>query len=145
MTLVVGIKCSDGIVLGADGAATFGALGRTTIRQPTKKLCILKNAAVIGVSGPVGLGQFYTGEMLQLLDDKEFDRGTPQQAMGKIQRAFLKHFEQACKGAQMAQSLIGSHATQDVLSATIVALPVAGTLRMFQFDYQCAPEEATDV
>jgi 20S proteasome alpha/beta subunit len=38
MTLIIGIKCSDGIVMGADGAATFGSLGQQTIRQGTKKL-----------------------------------------------------------------------------------------------------------
>ncbi len=38
MTLIIGIKCSDGIVMGADGAATFATLGQPTIRQETKKL-----------------------------------------------------------------------------------------------------------
>ena len=26
MTLIVGVKCKDGIVIGADGAATYGRL-----------------------------------------------------------------------------------------------------------------------
>lgn len=43
MTLIIGIKCRDGIVMGADGAATFEALGQHTIRQETTKLDILEN------------------------------------------------------------------------------------------------------
>ena len=52
MTLIIGIKCKDGIVLGADGAATLGAMGQRTILQPMKKLEIISSAMVLGVSGP---------------------------------------------------------------------------------------------
>jgi 20S proteasome alpha/beta subunit len=144
MTLIVGIKCSDGIALGADGAATFGALGQRTIRQPTTKLEILKENSVIGVSGPVGLGQQYSGELLKLLESKEFDRGTGQSAMSKMQRAFRAHCEEAFKGANMAMQGLGQVALQSAIATTLVALPVAGVPRLFQFDQQCAPEEATE-
>lgn len=63
MTLIVGIKCDDGIVLGADGAATLGVMGQSTVRQATKKLDILKESVVVGVSGPVGLAQRIRGEI----------------------------------------------------------------------------------
>ncbi len=66
MTLIVGLKCSDGIVLGADGAATLGVMGHQTARQTTKKLTILSESVVVGVSGPVGLAQRVAGEV-QLL------------------------------------------------------------------------------
>ena len=73
MTLIIGIKCSDGVVLGADGAATFGSLGRETIRQPvTRKLEILGGRIVVGVSGPAGLGQRFRGEIEALWDNRGF-------------------------------------------------------------------------
>jgi ATP-dependent protease HslVU (ClpYQ) peptidase subunit len=69
MTLIVGIKCRNGIVMGADGAATLGALGQQTIRQETEKLDILENRIIVGVSGPVGLGQRIRAEIHTLWTD----------------------------------------------------------------------------
>ena len=63
MTLIVGFKCSDGIVMGADGAATFGNLGQGIIRQPIKKLEIIGNYTILGISGKVGLGQMFKAEL----------------------------------------------------------------------------------
>jgi 20S proteasome alpha/beta subunit len=62
MTLIIGILCSDGAVLGADGAATFGpGLGETTIRQPVRnKLRVIGSDAVAGMSGSVGLSQRFS-------------------------------------------------------------------------------------
>src|SRR5256885_291322 len=55
---LLGIRRSDGIVLGADGSATLGALGTYTARQQSvKKLRIVREKIVFGLSGPVGLGQ----------------------------------------------------------------------------------------
>ena len=57
MTLIVGILCSDGVVVAADGAATLGSLGNSTVRQEVKKLDVISGKIIVGVSGPVGLGQ----------------------------------------------------------------------------------------
>ena len=67
MTLIVGINCNDSVVLGADGPTTYSTLGRPTIRQEAKtKLSIINGCAVLGVSGPVGLGQRLAGELQNL-------------------------------------------------------------------------------
>src|SRR5690348_1989467 len=65
MTLIAGIKCKDGVVLGADGAATYGVMGQRTIRQPFKKKIKVLKEMVIGTSGPVGLGQRLAGSLEQ--------------------------------------------------------------------------------
>lgn len=91
MTLIVGIKCSDGIVLGADGAATYGVLGQQTIRQPVKKLKILESCIVVGVSGPIGLGQRLTATVEELWQNKKLSGKTPPVAMDIMRRAVLPH------------------------------------------------------
>jgi len=57
MTVIIGVLCSDGVVLGADGAATFTAGNQRTIQQPTSKLHLIDTVAILGGTGSVGLGQ----------------------------------------------------------------------------------------
>lgn len=38
MTILVGVLCKDGVIIGADGSATFGAGQMRTIEQPIDKL-----------------------------------------------------------------------------------------------------------
>lgn len=57
MTVIIGVLCSDGALLGADGAATFAAGNQHTIQQPTSKLHTLEPPAILGGTGSVGLGQ----------------------------------------------------------------------------------------
>ncbi|MBI2936523.1 MAG: hypothetical protein HYY31_06955, partial [Chloroflexi bacterium] len=73
MTLVVGIKCgADGVVVGADGAATLGTvLGKPTVIQHVAKLNLIANRIIVGFSGPIGLGQLYVDRIEKLWQDKQ--------------------------------------------------------------------------
>ena len=59
MTLVVGILCKDGVVIGADSAITFALSSRQpTIEQPySKKITVILDQVIIAGTGAVGLGQ----------------------------------------------------------------------------------------
>lgn len=57
MTAVVGILCKDGIVIGTDSSATFGASNVRTIEQPAKKITIIENRVIVAGTGQVGLDQ----------------------------------------------------------------------------------------
>jgi len=59
MTSIVGLLCSDGIVVGADGSATFGSAGGVrTIEQPySDKVQIINDDMIIATTGQVGLAQ----------------------------------------------------------------------------------------
>ena len=61
MTVLVGISCTDGVVVGADGSATFTDGQQRTIEQPTKKkIEIVEDRVIVASSGAVGLAQrFY--------------------------------------------------------------------------------------
>ena len=81
LTLIVGIKCTDGVVLGADGAATLGVMGTPTVRQAVKKLTIIDRQVVVGVSGPVGLAQRFTNEVEALWTGGKLSGKTGVQSM----------------------------------------------------------------
>jgi 20S proteasome alpha/beta subunit len=72
MTLIVGILCKEGVVVGADGAASLGVLGQMTAMQPVKKLSLLHNCMIVGVSGSVGLSQRISGIFSKAFEDKKF-------------------------------------------------------------------------
>src|SRR4051812_46059884 len=77
MTVLVGIKCKDGIVIGSDSSATFGAGQFHTIEQPTKKIEILHDKIIVAGTGQVGLGQRFCDQI-----EKGFTTGAFKGASG---------------------------------------------------------------
>ena len=47
MTVLIGVLCSDGVVIGSDSAATFTAGNLRTIEQPCKKIHVIKNNILV--------------------------------------------------------------------------------------------------
>ena len=60
MTAIVGIRWSDGVVIGADSSATFGDGRLQTIEQPMKKVEIIEHKVMVAGTGAVGLGQRFS-------------------------------------------------------------------------------------
>ena len=59
MTLIVGVLCTDGVVIGTDSAVTFATAGREhTIEQYARqKIHVIENHIIVAGTGQVGLGQ----------------------------------------------------------------------------------------
>lgn len=57
MTVLVGIRCQGGIVIGADSAATFSSGQHRTIEQPVKKIAIIDDKVIVAGTGEIGMGQ----------------------------------------------------------------------------------------
>mgnify|MGYP003393505670 CR=1 FL=1 len=57
MTVLVGVRCTDGVVIGADSKATteHGRAGLTGL--PMDKICIIADKVIVAGTGAVGLGQ----------------------------------------------------------------------------------------
>jgi hypothetical protein len=66
MTLIVGIRCRDGVVIAADSAATLGSAGVMTISQPTQKLNIIDDRIIVACAGSVGMAQRLVQEIDRL-------------------------------------------------------------------------------
>lgn len=60
MTILVGVLCRDGIVIGADSAATFTAGHVRTIEQPTNKIDIIGDRIIMATTGAGGLKQRFS-------------------------------------------------------------------------------------
>jgi len=143
VTLIVGILCLDGVVVAADGAATYGVMGQHTVRQPMKKLRLLDDHVVIGVSGPGTLAQRFEGEVRRLCNAPWQAAGQqPDQAMLAITKVIRPHILDEMQMAQAAGQIIGQVARVNALSTTLVALPLGADVQLFQFDQQGSPEYA---
>lgn len=143
MTLIIGFKCSDGIVVGADSGATMGDIsGLHTIMQPMSKLQLVSDKALLGVSGPVGLGQLYfdcvnrTHNEFRSLDIATICR--------KLRDKFREDAEIALRMAAMAAQVLGASARAGAITTTLVALAARDGPHLVQFDCECCPEVATN-
>jgi hypothetical protein len=143
VTLLVAVLADTGVVLGADSAATMGAMGNTTIRQLTAKVEIVQGKALMAVSGPVGLGQRLVGEFNAYLSSTRVP-STGSRAMHELRQKFDPVITGEWKAAQAAAPVIGhSVAAASAASHSLVAMCITGQPALFQFDQQGAPEEAT--
>lgn len=145
MTLIIGMKCSDGIVMGADSAATLAEMGQEIIRQETVKLEMLENRIIVGVSGPVGLGQRIKAELQYLWTNQGLMNRKYADVM-KIVRENIwnKHILPEMQIAQMAANVLGPVARTSALTSTLVAWPLNEGPQLIQFDATGAPEMATE-
>ena len=73
MTALVGIYCKDGVVIGADSAATSSAAGgMRTIEQPVMKIEIVDERIIIAGTGQIGLGQRFCSRTRDMWRAKKF-------------------------------------------------------------------------
>lgn len=148
MTLIVGVKCSDGIVLGADSKATYATTtGQSTISQDTvTKLHIANNRIVVGVSGPIGLGQSYSDEVDSYLVQNALQVKWKSVAVAKteLSQRFWKHAEPCWQRAATTAGVIGQQAAyMQCVHSTAVAFEIADEPHLITFSHQCAAEEVT--
>lgn len=71
MTLLVGILCTDGVVVAADSAMTFGMGASFTIAHSARKIDIVSKAVIVAGTGQVGLGQRFKATVEKLWIDNK--------------------------------------------------------------------------
>jgi hypothetical protein len=73
LTILVGVKCTDGIVIGADSMMTSAMGASPLVQEPVaEKLQLVGNKAIIACTGSVGLAQRVKIIADQMWKDKEF-------------------------------------------------------------------------
>lgn len=144
MTIIVGIQCEDGIVLGADGGATLGSPGGgTTCMQPMSKIEAIGNTALVAFSGSVGLGQLYIDSIVKTHND--FRTSDCADICRTLRGVLGKDFAAAAANAKVGAPILGAVAAQSsILTTVLLALNCKSGLHLVQFDPFCNPEMASD-
>jgi ATP-dependent protease HslVU (ClpYQ) peptidase subunit len=141
MTVIVGIRCEGGVVLGADSMVSYGAaLGQQqTIKQQAEKLYVIGQDVVLGTSGPVGLGQSYNSEVVSKV------KNTGNRAKWKsvplarkdLTKAMWDHAGKVWDRASVVAKTVGMNiALQEANHETLIALPVKDEPCLLGFSHQ---------
>src|SRR2546422_3669240 len=141
MTLIIGILCTDGVVLGSDTQATYDSMGHPTIRQEdfSKLNVICDQKAILGVSGPVGLAQRIAAEIERMNRAKEIPAGAVDAMVAFRSSLWNKHIGPEMQVAAAARNVVGGLADQSAICMTLLAIPVGREACLFSFKQQGAP------
>lgn len=93
MTSIVGVYCSDGVVIGTDSSATFGAGGLRTIEQETKKVQIYHGTVIVAGTGEVGLGQRFCNITEKSFRDPAFTKRKPIETVTALAKSTIADFQ----------------------------------------------------
>ncbi len=95
MTVLVGLKCRGGVVVGSDSSATFttSTPNFNTIEQPTKKVFVIDNKVIVAGTGQIGLGQRFSAAVEKAWNEGAFKgTSTPLEIAKRLCAAGIKDF-----------------------------------------------------
>ncbi len=132
MTLIVGIRCSDGVVIGSDSAMTFGVGRAHTIVQPFRqKIEIINDRVILAGTGSIGLSQRFADTIRESWSSNALENLAAVDVGRRLARAAIIDLQQ-------------TGATPGAYGA-LVALPCAAGAELIEFasdDFQ--PEVKAD-
>lgn len=114
MTVLVGIKCKDGIIIGSDSSATFSAGQIRTIEQTTKKIQILHNKIIVAGTGQIGLGQRFCDVVGRGYTDKKFIGKNAVQMASEITHLAIADFQYTGVNRGEYGALVAFQAANDI-------------------------------
>lgn len=139
MTLIVGIKCTDGIVMGADSAQTMHGY----MHQSTKKLAKIGQDLIIGSSGSGSVAHQLRWALDAAAGTGAIITKDLRSATDSLKRPMLEVIKQNYQDSASLRQ-VSSNPPSDPSSESLVALPVAKQVRLFHFNHACSPIEITD-
>ena len=91
MTVLVGVKCSDGVVIGADSIATSAHGNSRLLQTQTDKIQIIEDKLIVAASGSVGLSQRFTNVVYSSWKNKLFMKD-PWECLKAISASTIQDF-----------------------------------------------------
>jgi hypothetical protein len=93
MTVLVGVRCKDGVVIGADSAATFSdGQRRHTIEQTVKKISIISGRVIVAGTGEIGLDQRFCDVVLKAHDQHKVFQKDPLDVVRALTASAINDF-----------------------------------------------------
>jgi hypothetical protein len=147
LTLIVGIRCSDGVVLASDSAATYAqGISPTVGQQAVTKVHQLDDSMLFASTGAIGISQILCNALPKLFQGplRQSSVTSATDAMMEVSKKIREQVASLFESATRVVPLIGQHeAKATVLCRSMVALAFRNECCLYQFDYSGAPEQAT--
>lgn len=130
MTAIVGIRCSDGVVIGSDSSATFGdGGGNKTIEQSTlRKIEIIGESVIVAGTGAVGHMQRFTAVAQNFWTQKDFMNKSDLEIGKMLSSGGIRDFDQTHTMNRLEFSALVAYPAND--QAALCEFP--GMQGMFQ-------------
>ncbi len=110
MTILVGVLCQDGVVIGSDSAVTFSInQHERTIEQLSKKNEIIGNNVIVATSGSVGKGQRFLRILKKMHANQAFANNEPYDVAKLITKNTLEDFGHSHSGPGDLCALLAFH------------------------------------
>ena len=144
MPQILGIHCTNGVVLAASGS---GGHDLANAPRQVRPLRVISGQAMLGVSGPEGLAQEMTLALEGALATPERGDGSELSFRHKLREALAGPIQ---RGAALQRSLVARVDSSDgdgsrrTCSGGIVALPFRRALRLYVLDSACALTELSE-
>ncbi len=139
MTLIIGVKCKDGIVLGSDSIETFG----TEIEQEvSNKIGFLARDALIASAGAVGLSQLIKAK-LQTSWETVRRQDDIYSVRILLEGIIWAEIRRAMQQVSEAQELLNKDASSTVQCSSLIAFPVNRSPVLLRFNVIAQSDEIT--
>ncbi len=123
MTLIIGVKCRDGIVIGADSAETLG----TNVEQEVRnKIEFLARDSLIASAGAVGLSQLINAKLRDSWENIQ-DQNDVYSARLLLEEVIWSELRRAMEHALEAQEYFDEELISTVLTSSLIAFPLKET------------------
>lgn len=141
MTLLVGVLCSNGVVIAADHQATHGGMGQQTVGQSVTKVQVINGEALYATSGHKGLGQ----QLHAIVERKqpEFKNQGYAANIVKLQEAVRPIVDPAFQTARHAAGVLGNAAAGDCICGGLLAAGFKDGMKLIEITPQVAVEYMT--
>src|SRR5687768_13496676 len=145
MSVVIGIRCSDGIVLGSDSAASLMSQGVVTAQQRSMKKVSANGRVLTGITGHTGLGQRIRADLESHLNSPGWT-GDRQLVMTQMRRhLWMNIVDQEMRAARSSFKAIGHPSCTDpARTETLVATIIDNRPELIHLNETCAPTLVQD-
>ena len=146
MTLIIGVRCGDGIVIGSDSATTYSSPdGQRTIEQDTvTKIRVIDKGALYASSGAVGLIQDVHSSL-----DSSWKNITKKAKHNSIKKNIADKISGQIKlyAQRMEDTLVVANREQQFVTKvgieSLIAVPIGNQFHLLRYDEHGNPEEYT--
>ena len=145
MTLIIGVRCGDGVVIGSDSVTTYSSTdGQRTIEQEIDtKIRIIKNSALYASAGAVGPSQdiFSALDSAWKANTKKSKYHVVKKHIADTISNQIKNYARRIEATLVVPNRNSSNFVTTVDFASLVALPISNEHHLFCFNEHGNPEE----